>query len=176
MSERAALWLRVSTGDQTTDNQHTALEAFAGRLGLEVVTTFDVEASAYNGNHRPALKAAQAAAQAGEFDVLVVWALDRLNRQGIRSTLNIIEAFKSRGARVVSLQEPWLNGPPEFTDLLTAVLAWAAQFESSRKSERVKAGMARAAAQGKQIGRPKGSRDKTKRRRAGYFAREESKR
>ena len=65
---------------------------------------------------------------------------------------------------------------PEFADLMTAILAWAAEFESSRKSEHVKAGMARAAKADKQIGRPKGARDKQPRRRAGYYLREEAKR
>ena len=106
----------------------------------------------------------------------MIWSLDRLNRQGIRATLNILEDFKTRGARVVSLQEPWLNGPPEMAEFLAWVLAWAAHFESSRKSERVKAGMTRARESGKHVGRPAGSKDKKPRKRAGYYAREEAKR
>ena len=58
MSERTALWLRVSSSEQTTENQRVALESFADRLGLKLVATYDVQASAYNGDHRMALKAA----------------------------------------------------------------------------------------------------------------------
>jgi DNA invertase Pin-like site-specific DNA recombinase len=55
--------------------------------------------------------------------------------------------------------------------LLLSIVAWVARMESNRRSERTKAGLARAVAEGKRLGRPTGSRDKKKRSRRGYFAR-----
>ena len=56
-------------------------------------------------------------------------------------------------------------------DLLYAITAWVAEFESKRKSERILAGLARAVKEGKKLGRPEGSKDKRKRRRTGYLLR-----
>lgn len=56
-------------------------------------------------------------------------------------------------------------------DLLYAITAWVAEFESRRRSERTLAGLNRAMAQGKRLGRPKGSKDKVKRSRRGYLLR-----
>lgn len=56
-------------------------------------------------------------------------------------------------------------------DLLLAIAGWVAKMESSRRSERTKAGLARALTQGKKLGRPSGSKDDKKRNRSGYFRR-----
>ena len=55
--------------------------------------------------------------------------------------------------------------------MLYAITAWVAEFESKRRSERTKAGLARAVSEGKQLGRPKGATDKRKRKRTGYLLR-----
>ncbi len=56
-------------------------------------------------------------------------------------------------------------------ELLYSITAWVAKFESDRRSERVKAGQARALREGKSLGRPKGSKDKRRRRKSGYLLR-----
>ncbi len=70
---------------------------------------------------------------------------------------------------VVSVQEPWLDTTnPAVAELLLAIMAWVAQQESARRSERTRAGMARAKAQGKRIGgRQPGAKDKRPRKRRG---------
>jgi putative DNA-invertase from lambdoid prophage Rac len=73
--------------------------------------------------------------------------------------------------QVLSYQEPWTEAGGELLDLLLAIAGWVARMESNRRSERTKAGLARAVAQGKRLGRPKGSKDSKKRKRSGYFAR-----
>lgn len=54
---------------------------------------------------------------------------------------------------------------------MVALVGWVAKWESQRRSERTRAGLARARAEGKRIGRPPGSKDRRKRRQSGYFAR-----
>ncbi len=73
--------------------------------------------------------------------------------------------------QVWSYQEPWTEAGGELLDLLLAIAGWVARMESNRRSERTKAGPARAVAQGKSLGRPKGSKDKRKRGRRGYLLR-----
>jgi DNA invertase Pin-like site-specific DNA recombinase len=62
-------------------------------------------------------------AHRGEFSVLVVWAVDRLCRQGIEELLRLIRELRERNVSLVSHQEPWLNGSDATTELLAAVSA-----------------------------------------------------
>jgi len=73
--------------------------------------------------------------------------------------------LKICGARVLSYQESWTEAPGELGELLFAIAGWVARMESHRRSERTRAGLARLVAQGRKLGRPKGSRDKRKRKR-----------
>ena len=74
----AALWLRVSTTDQTTENQRIALETEAFRRGLEIAKVYDVTASAFQGAHEKVLQQVYRDARANRFKVLMFWDLDRL--------------------------------------------------------------------------------------------------
>ena len=171
---RTALWIRVSTAEQHSANQLAGLEAEAARRGWQVAAVYDVTGSAFKGNHAAALDAALADARSGRYGVLLMWALDRLTRQGIREALNRLQAFQDAGVRVVSLKEPWLDASGELRPLLVSVLAWAAAFESKRKSERIKSALERRKAAGLPVGRQPGARDRKKRRRSGYYARHEA--
>lgn len=168
---KVAIWLRVSTGEQTTQNQFPDLQAWAARRGWEVVKTYQVQESAWRGAHQKALSEVYQDARLGRFDVLLVWALDRLSREGVAATLEIIQRLNSQQVKVWSLQEGWTEVEDSKQDLLVAITAWVAREESNRRSERTKAGMARARAEGKQIGRPMGSKDGKRRSRRGYIAR-----
>ncbi len=95
----------------------------------------------------------------------------RLSRQGIAHLLNLIEVLKMYGVKVVSLNESWTDAEGPIKELLFAVFAWAAQYESKIKSERTLAGLLRAKKEGKTLGRPKGAKDKAKRKRMGYLLR-----
>ena len=88
---KVAIWLRVSTGEQHAENQRPDLEAWAQRRGLEIVKVYVVSESAWKGAHQKALTQVYQDARAGRFQVLLVWALDRLSREGIASTREIIE-------------------------------------------------------------------------------------
>ena len=109
-------------------------------------------------------------AHRGDFSVLVVWAVDRLSRQGIEELLRLIRQLRERNVSLVSHQEPWLNGSDATTELLAAVAAWVATQESARRSERIRAGLARRRAEGKPMGgaASKRGKDKRPRRTEGY--------
>ena len=87
------------------------------------------------------------------------------------ATLEVIERLGRYRVKVLSLQESWTEVEGPMQELLLSIVAWVAKMESNRRSERTKAGLARAVAEGKRLGRPAGSKDKKKRSRRGYFAR-----
>jgi putative DNA-invertase from lambdoid prophage Rac len=169
---KAGLWLRVSDPNtQHTDNQLPDLQSLALRRGLEVVKVYALQESAWRGAHQKLLTEVYNDARLGKFDFLIVWGLDRLSREGPLATLEIVHRLGKLGVTIISVQEPWVEVSGELRDLLLALVGWVARWESQRRSERTKAGLARAVSQGKQLGRPKGSQDKKKRSRRGYFAR-----
>jgi DNA invertase Pin-like site-specific DNA recombinase len=97
--------------------------------------------------------------------VLVVWSLDRLDRRGIQETLQSLQRLDEHDIQFYSYREPYLSTLNTHTrELIISVLSWVAQMESERRSERVKAGMERARAEGKQIGRPKAVKDEQRKR------------
>ena len=79
--------------------------------------------------------------------------------------------FKAYGVRVISLQESWTELPGELGEVLFAIAGWVARMESQRRSERTRAGLAGVVKEGKRLGRPKGSQDKSKRSNGGYLLR-----
>jgi DNA invertase Pin-like site-specific DNA recombinase len=94
MPSRCAIWARVSADEQEPGNQLPELCQWAARRGLEVAAEYVADgASAWNGAHREQLAAALADARLGRYDVLLVWALDRLGREGVESTLGVLRRF-----------------------------------------------------------------------------------
>ena len=168
---KAAIWCRVSSGEQHTENQLPELQAWAARRDLSVVHVYQVTESAYRGAHQKALTEVYRDARGGKFQVLLVWALDRLSREGIGPMLEIINRLGQHKVRVISLQESWTEVEGPLQELLLSIVAWVAKMESERRSERTLAGLARAKSNGTVLGRPKGSQDKRKRSRRGYLLR-----
>lgn len=87
MFMKAALWIRVSTGHQTGENQLPELEKFAEHHGYELVERYQVSESAWNGGkdggeYQKTLQKALDDAWQGKFGVLIIWALDRITREG----------------------------------------------------------------------------------------------
>jgi putative DNA-invertase from lambdoid prophage Rac len=103
---------------------------------------------------------------------VLIWALDRLSRRGIEDTLSVLRRLAEHEADVWSLQEDWLRtSDPAMRELLIGIFGWMAGQESKRRSERIKAGLARRKAEGKPVGgRVAGAKDKHKRGSDGYFA------
>ena len=162
MSTRAAIWTRVSTDRQHEDNQVPDLERVCQHRGWEITRRYEIaDASAYKGEHRRALQRMLDDAHRGEFSVLVVWAVDRLCRQGIEELLRLIRELGERNVSLVSHQEPWLNGTDATTELLAAVAAWVATQESIRRSERIRAGLARRRAEASRSAAPRPNEERT---------------
>jgi len=166
---RTALYLKVSTQEQNTDNQRPVLEAWARQRGFEVVTVYSENESAWKAGHQTELKRLIADSRKHIYDVLLVWALDRLSREGSAAILNIVNTLATYKVKVLSYQESWTEAPGELGELLFAIAGWVARMESQRRSERTRAGLARVKAQGKRLGRPPGSIDRRKRKRRQHF-------
>ncbi len=83
---RAAIWLRVSDSGQHAENQLPDLEAWAQRRELEIVQVYQLQESAWRGAHQKVLTEVYEDARRGKFQVLLVWALDRLSREGPLAT------------------------------------------------------------------------------------------
>ena len=109
-------------------------------------------------------------ARCRKFQAVLVWALDRLSREGALAILSLVQKLSVCGVKVLSYQESWTEAPGELAELLYALTGWVARMESQRRSERTKAGLARVKAQGKRLGRPPGSKDGRKRKRRQLFA------
>ena len=164
---KSVIYARVSGNEQFTDNQLPVLEAFASQRSFEVVECYIENESAWKSGHQQELKRLLDDCRNGrrKFDTVLVWALDRLSREGAAAILNLVNTFKAYGVKVISYQESWTEAPGEIGEILFAIAGWVAKMESKRRSERTKAGLARVKAQGKRLGRPSGSRDKRKRKR-----------
>lgn len=170
---RIAVYARVSKNDATQDpqNQIVPLRDFARAIGGEIVREYVDFASGGKGDRESFLKMLEDSGRR-EFDLVVVWSLDRLSREGISNTLGYLERLKRSGVAVKSLQESWLDTRDEgLGNLLISIFAWVAQQERLRIVERTKAGLDRARRAGKKLGRPAGSKDLKKRKRSGYYLR-----
>jgi DNA invertase Pin-like site-specific DNA recombinase len=177
---QAGVLFRVSTKDQDRGNQIPDVERFCTHREYEIAVRYEVSESAWNGGkgggeYRAIIKKALDDAWQGKFSVLIVWSLDRLTRGGAEDALRLIRMFHERGCTLLSVKESWLNGTPEMADIMISFAAWMAQQESTRRSERIKAGIERRKAQDPDFkpGRQHGAKDHKPRKRSGYVARYE---
>ena len=167
--KRCALWERVSDAHQDTGAQHLALVQEAERRGLIVVRVFDVTASGYHGQQERQITELVNGLRRRQYSVVICWAIDRLTRQGVSETLQAVHRITRAGGELISLQEPWVETSGDLRDLLLAIVGWVAAFESRRRSERIKSGLARRKAAGLPVGRLEGSKDRKPRKVSGYY-------
>ena len=147
---RAAIYARVSTLDQHVENQLTELRSYVERRGWSVVEYVDKGVSGAK-DRRPALDELLKAARRRRFDVLVCWRLDRLGRN--LHLILLLDELQALGIAFVTLGEGIDTSTPAGR-LQLHILSAIAEFERSRIQERVVAGLARARAQGRKLGRP----------------------
>jgi|SRR5580692_2351 DNA invertase Pin-like site-specific DNA recombinase len=150
-AKRAAIYVRVSTAEQDTDMQETELRQYVESRGWECVVYRDKAQSGAK-NDRPALNAMLSDLRRRKFDVVVVWALDRLARS-LKQLLTIGEECRSLEVDLVSLRQNIDTTLPAGR-LTFQILGAVAEFERELLRERVKAGMAQARRTGKHVGRP----------------------
>ena len=155
---RVAIYCRVSTKDkgQDTANQLRQLKAFAVKQDWTVVHVYEEHVSGRKGEQeREALQQVFADARKRKFDCLLFWSLDRLTRQGAFSTLKYLSRLSELGIAYRSFTEEYISTLGVFGDVIISLLATLAKQEAIRVSERTKAGLERARAQGRIGGRPR---------------------
>jgi DNA invertase Pin-like site-specific DNA recombinase len=153
-TRRVGIYLRVSTKDQTTENQLRELRQVAERAGWDVVQVFeDAGISGAKGrDQRPALDALLKAVARREVDLVAAWSVDRLGRS-MQDLVAFLEDLKGHKADLYLHQQALDTTTPSGRALF-GMLAVFAEFERSMIQDRVNAGLARARAQGKRLGRP----------------------
>lgn len=164
-NSKAVIYARVSTNEQDTLNQIESLTKLAISKGIAVTKIYKENESAWKNGHQVEFARLINDADHYRFDCVLVWALDRISREGPLAVLKIIDRLKKNGVKLLSYQEPWTEAPGELGDLLYSLVAWVARMESQRRSERTRAGQDRARKEGKHMGRPPGKQDKKKRQR-----------
>ena len=154
MSKRVAFYLRVSTGEQTTENQRRELEQVAKRSGWNVVEVYeDAGVSGANGREkRPAFDKLLNDATARQFDLVAAWSVDRLGR----SLQHLVAFLGERHALKIDLylHQQGIDTTTPAGEAMFQMMGVFAQFERAMIQERVKSGLSRARASGKRLGRP----------------------
>jgi DNA invertase Pin-like site-specific DNA recombinase len=152
--KRAALYVRVSTDGQSTDNQRLALETVAAQRGWTVVSSYDDNgiSGARGRDKRPGLDKLLRDATRARFDVVMAWALDRLGR----SLADLIDTLRTlEGAHVdLFLHQQAIDTTTPAGRMFFHVTGAFAEFEREMIRSRVNAGLARARARGVRLGRP----------------------
>jgi DNA invertase Pin-like site-specific DNA recombinase len=154
------IYLRVSTGDQTTRNQRRELREVAQRHGWNVVKYFeDAGISGAKGRgHRPGFDAMLKAIARREIDMVAAWSVDRLGRS-LKDLIDFLGDLKAKRCDLY-LHQQGLDTSTPSGEATFGMLGIFAQFERAMIQERVKTGLQRAKAEGKQLGRRQGSRGK----------------
>lgn len=151
---KIALYLRVSTDKQETENQAIQLRDFAAKQGWQIVCEYTDYESGSKSN-RAQFQQMFADASKRHFDLVLFWALDRLSREGVYQTLRHLNRLESYGVGFRSFTEPYFDSCGVFKDAVIAIMATLAKQERIKRSERTRAGLARVKAAGRRLGRPK---------------------
>jgi DNA invertase Pin-like site-specific DNA recombinase len=159
---KAAFYARVSTGHQDPENQVLKLREFAAAAGHELAAEYiDVETGKIAGRRQ--FQAMMHDARRRRFEVLLFFSFSRLTREGPQRTAMYLHELDQAGVSYVSITEKkWLDSTGPLAFVITMLMATIAQMEVDQLSARTKAGLERARAQGKQIGRPRRVVDRVK--------------
>ncbi len=154
MPRRVAIYLRVSTKEQATENQRRELEVVAERAGWNVVRVFeDAGVSGSKGrDKRPAYNDLLKAVTRREVDLVAAWSVDRLGRS-LQDLVGFLEELKGHGADLYLHQQALDTTTPSGRALF-GMMAVFAEFERAMIVERVNAGLSRTRAKGTKLGRP----------------------
>ena len=148
--KRAVLYLRVSTLDQHPETQMHDLRALAKHRGFEIVNEYTDRISGAKAK-RPGLDELLGDAKRGRFDVVIVWAFDRLARS-VRHLLETLDELNRLNIEFISFRENIDTGGP-LGRAIVVIVGAIAELERNLIIERVRAGMRRAKLEGRQIGR-----------------------
>jgi len=153
--KRVALYARVSTDGQSVENQLQELDAVARKEGWQIVQRYvDKGISGAKGRkNRPGFDGLCKAAVRREFDLIAAWSVDRLGR----SLLDLVTFLKDIHAKGINLylHKQGLDTTTPTGEMMFQMMGVFAQFERTMIVERVKAGLKRAKAEGRKLGRPR---------------------
>jgi len=156
MKRRAAIYTRVSTLDQHPETQLYDLEQLARQRDFEIVNRYTDKISGTKAR-RPGLDQLMADARRGRFDVVMVWACDRIARS-VRHFLEVLDELNHLNIEFVSFREQ-LDTGGALGRAMVVIIGAIAELERNLIVERVRAGMRRARLEGQHIGRPRLSVD-----------------
>ncbi len=154
---RVGLYLRVSTGGQTTQNQLLDLQRYAEQRGWTVFEVYTDEGVSAARETRLALDRLMNDAKKGKFDVLLTWKLDRLARS-TRQLVLMLDELKGLGVALASFTEN-IDFTTPMGRAMFVIISALAELERAAIIERVHAGLRRARQEGKRLGRPRRSLD-----------------
>lgn len=149
---RAVLYARVSTKDQEPENQLIQLREYAKARNWQIVGEYVDKGVSGGKEQRPQLNLLMEAVRRRKCDLVLCWRFDRFARSS-RHLLNVLDEFRALSVDFCSLQEAIDTSTPA-GKMVFSMVAAIAEFEKAIIVERVKAGLSRARAQGKRLGRP----------------------
>lgn len=150
---QCAAYVRVSTPQQGLELQKTAISRAAEARG-DVISRWFEEKTGGKKLERTELSALRAAVRGGEHRKVYVFAIDRLSRGGIADTFRVVDELRKNGCTIASVSDPFdLDGPAG--DVVLAVMAWAAEMELRRLTDRIRAARADVERKGGRWGRPR---------------------
>jgi len=123
---KIALYLRVSTDKQETENQAVQLREFAAKQGWQIVAEYTDYESGSKGD-RARFRQMFEDASRRKFDLVLFWALDRLSREGVYQTLQHLNRLESYGVGFRSFTEPYFDSCGVFKDAVIAIMATLAK-------------------------------------------------
>jgi DNA invertase Pin-like site-specific DNA recombinase len=149
-----ALYVRVSTDGQTVENQRRELEAAAERHGWQITRIFTDEgiSGAKGRDKRPGFDALLKAISRREIELVAAWSVDRLGRS-LPDLISFLGELHAKGVALY-LHQQGLDTSTPAGKAMFQMMGVFAEFERAMIRERVNAGLARARAQGKRLGRP----------------------
>jgi len=149
---KVAIYVRVSTTKQELDNQLLQLRDYCKKSEWVIYEEYKDIISGKE-DKRPRYDDMFNDAHKKLFDVVLFWALDRFSRSGTLFTLQKLKELDNLGIKWHSYQESYFSSIGEFKDVVISIMATLAKIERQKISERTKAGLQRAQAEGKHIGR-----------------------
>lgn len=162
VSKRVAIYARVSTADQTCENQLRELREAASRHGWQIVREYvDHGISGSKGKEgRPEFNSLHQGIARKEFDMVLAWSVDRLGRS-LKDLIEFLQQIHAKGIGLY-LHQQGLDTSTPAGKALFGMMGVFAEFERAMIQERVKSGIQRAKANGTRLGRPPLSEDRPK--------------
>jgi len=167
---KACIYMRVSTADkQEVGMQKLAIERYCSLNEIKPLKVFKDIGVSGKKESRPDFDKMLKGLREKEFDTLICYELTRIGRS-VQHLINLFEEFDNKGIRFISVTQNFDTSKPE-GKLMLRMLMILSEYERELIVSRVNDGLARAKAEGKKLGRRKGSKDKKQRRKSGYLLR-----